>query len=183
MTVLGRELAALMAGSGILKPSLLTVDGGDLVVDTRGLGTRPAVEALVSATIASNATDAEVSLLAGVANSGTVWASLAARAAGLPHCNVLVDGPRAKGLGRRVEPDDIAGHTVALVDNWVSSGSSLRTARRVVESLGATVRLAIVISAAHDLDRVGDLDVRVLWPRDLLELNAPAPESTTYTIT
>jgi orotate phosphoribosyltransferase len=169
MKPIGRELAPALANAGILKQSPRAVDGAEVVVDTRGLGTRPHLEALIAATIATNAVDAGATLLGGVANSGTAWAASAARAAGLPHCNVLVDGPRTKGLGRHVEPDDIAGHRMVLIDNWLSTGGSLRTARRIVESLGATVCGAIVVSAATEVIDLDGLHVAVLWPRDLLQ--------------
>jgi orotate phosphoribosyltransferase len=169
MTPIGRELAGALADAGILRQSLRTVDGAGFVVDTRGLGTRPHLEALVAATIAVNAVSVGATLLGGVANSGTVWAASAARAAGLQHCNVLVDGPRAKGLGRQVEPDDIAGRRLVLVDNWLSTGGSLRTARRIVESLGASVCGAVVVSAATDVWELDGFPVAVLWPRDLLQ--------------
>ena len=172
MNPIGRELAPTLAAAGILRISARTVDGADVVVDTRGLGTRPHLEALVAATIAVNAVSAGATLLGGVANSGTVWAACAARAAGLPHCNVLVDGPRAKGLGRQVEPDNIVGQRVVLIDNWLSTGGSLRTARLIVESLGATVCGAVVVSAATDVFDLDGLRVAVLWPRDLLQVAA-----------
>ncbi|QXF84280.1 hypothetical protein HBA53_24535 (plasmid) [Rhodococcus pyridinivorans] len=169
MQPIGRELATALANAGILKKSPRAVDGAEVVVDTRGLGTRPHLEALIAATIATNAVAIGATLLAGVANSGTAWATSAARAAGLPHCNVLVDGPRSKGLGRQVEPDEISGHRLVLIDNWLSTGDSLRTARRIVESLGATVAAAVVISAAIDVADLDGIPVAVLWPRDLLQ--------------
>lgn len=171
MKPIGRELAPTLASAGILKKSARAVDGADVVVDTRGLGTSPHLEALITAIIATNAVAVGATILGGVANSGTAWAASAARAAGLPHCNVLVDGPRSKGLGRHVEPDTITGHRLVLIDNWMSTGSSIRTARRIVESLDATVVAAIVISAARDVPDLDGTPMTVLWPRDLLQIS------------
>jgi len=168
MTPLGRELAAVVATHGILRPSAEEVSGERLVVDTRGIGTNRFVEDLVVASLAANVIDLGATIIGGVANSGTPWAVTTARHCGIPHCNVLVDGPRQKGLRRHVEPDEITGERIVLIDNWITTGGSLLEAERIVTAHGAEVVGAIAVSATTETTAVGTIAVRVLWPRDLL---------------
>jgi hypothetical protein len=93
MSVIGRSLASTIADMGILRPTENVIDGSGWIVGSRGVGNKPLLQTLIASMLAANGIGLGGDLLGGVANSGTTWAALAAGYAGLPWCNVLVDGP------------------------------------------------------------------------------------------
>ena len=144
------------------------------VVDSRGSGTNRELRRLIVRGMIMNVEALGGDLVAGVANSGTLWAGLVAYQADLDHCNVLIDGPRRSGLRREIEPDEVAGRRAVLVDNYVRSGESLRKAEEILSRHGAEVVGIAVISAPTDYvsftsSNLSACPLRVMWPKDLLQ--------------
>lgn len=125
------------------------VEGAPLV-DSRGLlGSSSGRSLLVSAMARHVAEFGAGVVVGGVANSGSVLGVLLADQLGLDFVNVLVDGPRARGLHRQLEPEhDFAGRSIVLVDNWISSGTSILEAARLVATRQGHVAGVLSISAS-----------------------------------
>lgn len=132
-----------------LRLGILRQVEGDPLVDSRGLLGTPVGRSLIVRSLARHALeyDSDVAI-AGVANSGSILAAILADRLNRSFINLLVDGPRKRGLSRQVEPENIvAGQPMLLVDNWITTGSSLQSAARLVVDAGGTVVGAVVVSA------------------------------------
>ncbi len=143
------------------------------VVDARGSGIKPELHELIVDGLEMNIAELGGNLLAGVANSGTQWAAVAGYTLRRGFCTVLVDGPRTSGIRREVEPDDIAGRSAVLVDNWLRTGTSLDRAAEILMRHDANVVGIVVISAPTDYvsltsPHLHRCPVNVMWPKDML---------------
>ena len=143
------------------------------VVDSRGSGTKPALHALIVYCLDMSFAVLGGDSIASVAHGGSSWAAVAGYSSGRSFCNVLVDGPRGSGIRREVEPDDIAGRSAVLVDNWLRTGASLERAAGILKRHGTHVVGVVVISAPTDYVSITSphlhrCPVRVMWPMDML---------------
>ena len=168
-----RELIPDAVKHGILRTR--EIDGvTTTVVDSRGSGTNRPLRRLIVQGMIMNVEALGGDLVAGVANSGTLWAGLVGYCAGLDFCNVRIDGPRRAGFRREIEPDGVAGRRVVLVDNYVRSGESLQKAEEILIRHGAEVVGMAVISAPTDYvsftsSNLDACPLRIMWPKDLLQ--------------
>lgn len=136
-------------------------DSLPFLIDSRGAGTKLELRELVVKGLAAEAAACTpFDVIAGVAKAGTPWGAWLAWAKRLPFANVLLDGPRGSGLQREVE-GDVGGRRVALVDNWVRSGASIRQAAEVVKRAGGTPVAVLAIVKTGE-PNVG-LPVRAIW--------------------
>ncbi len=162
------DLLVKACGVGLLRESH---DG--LVVDARGaLGLQEGREVVLAGLSRHLAELPTAVVIAGMADSGTPWAALVAHAHDLRFLNVLVDGPRTRGLRRQLEPDtDLCGAAVALVDNWVQTAATLTTAVHLLRAADAEVVAALVISAAPTTPpAIDNVPVHVAFPFDDLNI-------------
>lgn len=139
------HLLRRVVGLGLLR----AVDGQPLV-DSRGLLGTAEGRWVMAAALAQHLDELPDDVaIGGVANSGSIVGLLLADRLDLDYVNVLVDGPRSKGLRRTLEPEDgLLGRPVVLVDNWIATGSSLLEAARLVEDRGGFVVGVFTISAS-----------------------------------
>lgn len=142
------------------------------LTDIRGAGANlPLRELIVGRLLSGLSSLPEHDALAGVVRAGTTWACWLAWEKGLPLANILVNGPRETGLKRDVE-GDISGQRVILVDNWIKSGASVKTAAEAVRRAGGTVVGVLTIVKEGD-PQVG-VPIHSAW--DLEELLGAARE-------
>lgn len=155
------ELTKLAVRLGILRiapksgefPGRRGGPGKPYLVDSRGAGSSVRLRNVILTALAHRLLPFErIDIIAGLAKSGMTWAAWLAQSAGLPYATILIDGPRSAGLQREVE-GDISGHRVVLVDNWISSGQSIRDAAAVAIRNGGEVVGAIAVCGrgGHDL--------------------------------
>ena len=139
---------ALVAKANAL--GLLRFVDGSPLLDSRGLLGAAEGRALMVDLLAPHIQERGSDVvLGGVANSGSVLGVLLAERLTLDFVNVLVDGPRKRGLRRQLEPEHpLEGRDVVLVDNWVSSGASLLEAARLIRSANGAVAGALTVSAS-----------------------------------
>ena len=122
------------------------------VFDARGAGANPKLRGLlVHALRIAVGLCPPFEVVAGIAKSGTVWAAWLAWAEGIPFANVLIDGPRTSGLRREVE-GDVAGKRVLILDNWISTGESVRKAADVLRRAGAAPIAVLTLVSAGPRD-------------------------------
>ena len=112
---------ARLAEAGLIRPSPRPDRARPYAIDTRD-SVSPTFRAVALEAIDAWRAVTSAPRLAAVANSGTLLAALWAGATGEPFWNVLVKGPRARGFGRALEPDEqITGGRFALLDNHARS--------------------------------------------------------------
>jgi orotate phosphoribosyltransferase len=131
----------------LLRGGFIQWVGGSPLIDSRGILGIPGLRELVVGELVAHV-GREHDVVAGVANSGVPWAILVAGRLHLPFANVLVDGPRVKGLSRRLEPaDGVSGKRVLVIDNWLETGASMRVACEILDQHGAAHIVPLTIAA------------------------------------
>lgn len=133
-----------------LRLGILRHVDGEPLIDSRGLLGTGAGRTLIIRALSRHVREFDSGIvIAGVANSGSILGALLADRLGLAFVNILVDGPRSRGLHRQLEPDHaLSGHPVLLVDNWIASGNSFRDAARLITDAGGDLVGAVTVSAS-----------------------------------
>lgn len=151
-----------LAPEGQLFPGRSGGLGHGVIVDVRGaisnLRLRNLILSELGACLATEFRKAEI--VAGMAKAGISWAAMLADRCALPAAVIQMDGPRAAGLQREVE-GEVAGRSLVLLDNFASSGASLRQAAAIASRIGARVIGAILVFCDRPLSL--EFPVRALW--------------------
>jgi orotate phosphoribosyltransferase len=80
----------------------------------------------------------EAEVLAGVATAGIAWGAMTADQLKLPFCYVRPK-PKEHGLGNQIEGDLIAGQSVVVVEDLISTGKSSLQVVEVLRAAGVNV--------------------------------------------
>ncbi|MFN3325582.1 MAG: hypothetical protein ACK5AZ_18965 [Bryobacteraceae bacterium] len=136
-------------------------DALPFLIDSRGAGANLRLRRTIVRGLGALASAApEFNVIGGISKAGTIWAAWLAWAESRPYATVHLDSPRTSGLQRSVE-GEVAGKRILLVDNWVRSGESVRSAVDVAIQAGAIPIGALAIVATGEPD-VG-VPLQAVW--------------------
>ena len=140
--------ALLDAGTVTLSPDHpITLKSGlrsPVYVDNRQLISRPAPWRVVIEALAAELPQVDDLVIAGVESAGIPHSSALAFTAARPSVFVRKEA-KDHGLGRRVEGGDVAGCSVVLVEDMVTTGSSSLSAVEALREAGAEVSDCLAI--------------------------------------
>ena len=121
--------------------------------DNRLLLGLPVVREQIALALADSlkAAPALPTLIAGASTAGIPWAAFAAVQLGLPMAYVRPE-PKMHGMGRQVEGPSAGGHTVVLIEDLISTGSSSIKCVDALRTEGAQV-LCVLALFSYGLSR------------------------------